>query len=538
MSDPRRLTPIGVGLLLLAAGAAAHAANDHDAWAVRFFPQAREWAAFDALPAFDVRDPRRAAALRDAHAAARIREEDGGAPAPVERRFEELDPASFRVIDLDRDGTDDVVYSGPAPWREGHTTLVWYGSAAGFRAGGKDVLSHASNILALRIRPGAEPGLVSVRVGCCAAPEDEYLAGNFFNPYRDGTVVVPKDLAPPAEAADRTRATFTNAGETVLRREPAVSDAYDEDASAFLDAAVFGNVLAKYLRGARGEVVATQRDGAGREWVLVVMSRDSAPLRHHEPYAATAGWVLAGVDFRRVAPPFAPDRFPAGSFTVTSAEYAHGDVVVRVRQARPAGRPVLTKVFCSVSLEVRHRESGRETWRLEQDIEPVGGSYGLFVPDDQPLAGRWLVVKEGDYDGRLFVVARDGAVQDLPGGPLLVDRSLGVLFSESSGASESPGYVALDLRTGRVLDEGRDWAVCGWYRKDGTIVAQPCGEGDTGPAKDVAYVWDARQRRMAKRAVRPSFFDGAAPVPYDFDPRGFADCVSPTSSRPRRQDGH
>ncbi len=522
-----------------AAGAAAAAdagdvtADGYDAWALLLFPQARGWTAFGALPTYDVRDPRLAAPLRDAYAAADPAESDGCAPALAERLFDAPDPAFFRVIDLDADGTRDVVYSGPAGCREGNDTIVWRGTAEGFRLSERDLAS-AENVLALRIRPGAEPGLVSVSVGCCADPEDRYSAGNFFNPYHDGSVTILKDLVAPADGADRTRASFTNDGETVLRREPAVVDAYDKDASGFMDAAVFGNILAKYLAEAHGEVVATQRDGAGREWAFCLMSRNSAPLRYHSPYSATAGWVLADETFSRTAPPFAPDRFPAGTFQVTSADYRVGDVAVRIRQARPtAKQPGPDVPSCSVSLFVRYPETGQQAWSFERDVEPLGWSFGLFVPEVQPIPDTLLVLKAFDYDARLFVIGGDGRVQDLPGGFLVVDRAHDVLFSQhvTDGGS---GYVALDLRTGRVLEERLDVPVCGWYRKGRDTFLLPYAESEQTDTcrQDVAYVWHARTRRMVPRAIGPAFLKGAAPLPYDVDPRRLADCTSPTRPAP------
>ena len=46
------------------------------------------------------------------------------------------------------------------------------------------------------------------------------------------------------------------------------------------------------------------------------------------------------------------------------------------------------------------------------DIEPVGFSYGLFVPKRQPVPSYFVALKEGDYDGRLL----------LPGGFYFVTR--------------------------------------------------------------------------------------------------------------------
>jgi hypothetical protein len=43
-----------------------------------------------------------------------------------------------------------------------------------------------------------------------------------------------------------------------------------------------------------------------------------------------------------------------------------------------------------------------------RDINPGGSSFGLFLPKQQPSSDDFVAVKEGDYDGRLLLVDKDG----------------------------------------------------------------------------------------------------------------------------------
>jgi hypothetical protein len=83
-----------------------------------------------------------------------------------------------------------------------------------------------------------------------------------------------------------------NESETVLRIAPDIDDKYDDSASRLEDRAVFGNVIAKYVGGAKGRVLFSQKDKDRRLWGYVVLSPESNILRYHIGYPVNAGWVL------------------------------------------------------------------------------------------------------------------------------------------------------------------------------------------------------------------------------------------------------
>jgi len=65
---------------------------------------------------------------------------------------------------------------------------------------------------------------------------------------------------------------------------------------------------------------------------------------------------------------------------------------------------------CRAWLEVR--QGGRVLHQAYfDDIDAVGDDYGIFLPEHQPLADYFLAFKAGDYDPRLLLVGKDGALR-------------------------------------------------------------------------------------------------------------------------------
>ena len=89
------------------------------------------------------------------------------------------------------------------------------------------------------------------------------------------------------------------------------------------------------------------------------------------------------------------------------------------------------------------------------DIEPVGFSFGIFVPKRQPLEGYFIAVKEGDYDGRLLLVGKNGTVTDFPGGFYFVTADKRFLVGEY--ATDGSPLVVMDVeRHTAVIDGTKD----------------------------------------------------------------------------------
>jgi hypothetical protein len=86
-------------------------------------------------------------------------------------------------------------------------------------------------------------------------------------------------------------------------------------------------------------------------------------------------------------------------------------------------------------------------------------------PRTAASADFFVAVKDGDYDGRLFVVSKDGEVADLIGGSYFITADHEFLVSEYS--SDLHAIVVFDLGENRKVLESRNIAeIDTWYRDD------------------------------------------------------------------------
>jgi hypothetical protein len=79
-----------------------------------------------------------------------------------------------------------------------------------------------------------------------------------------------------------------------LREQPVIDDKYDEQESDFEQKPVYGNALAEFNKGSKGEAIAEKPDETGRVWWFVIMDPD-AKAEYNRFYgdqkASKAGWM-------------------------------------------------------------------------------------------------------------------------------------------------------------------------------------------------------------------------------------------------------
>ena len=102
----------------------------------------------------------------------------------IERALNDREISSFRVLDVNSDGFDDVIYSGSAQCAEGNATLIWLGSDSGYSVA-KSGLWHG---LALKILQSKMPRFSFATVGCCGDLIDEYYLGSMDSFKRIGAI--------------------------------------------------------------------------------------------------------------------------------------------------------------------------------------------------------------------------------------------------------------------------------------------------------------------------------------------------------------
>ena len=240
------------------------------------------------------------------------------------------------------------------------------------------------------------------------------------------------------------------------------------------------------------------------------------------------------------APPFAgaqkvqafnPKDYPAGTFQVTENHYTHGQVTVRVLQAKKATPDASSPHACRAWFEVKKED--RLLKRLYyDDIEAVGFSYGIFVPKRQPLPDYFVAVKEGDYDGRLLLVAKNGTLANLPGGFYFLTTDQRFVVGEH--ATDSSELVVIDVVRRQVVIDGSKSReippVENWYQDGaGYFFTEPDASDQAFPPREkqgFVYRLDLEHHRVVKAAITSRELAAARKIAYDFDPLRKENCTS------------
>lgn len=245
------------------------------------------------------------------------------------------------------------------------------------------------------------------------------------------------------------------------------------------------------------------------------------------PFGAVCGDEPAG--YR----PFDRAEYGAGDFDVTSHTYSHGKIKVKLIQAKRLGpRSGEPPSACRAWLEV-YAGKTRVWERYFDDMSPAGFSYGLSVPEKQPSPDYFAVVKNGDLDGRLFLIDRKGMVTELPGGFYFVSFDRRYLYSEYSGDIQE--VVVFDLLFGKIVLDTTTadtsllpGDIYDWYhdgRKYYFSIVKPdaVGKGLVQEERRTVYAVQLNPPGIARVTAD---FSRLHHKKWDFDPRVFKDCCS------------
>jgi|SRR5271157_91706 len=225
---------------------------------------------------------------------------------------------------------------------------------------------------------------------------------------------------------------------------------------------------------------------------------------------------------------FNPADYPRSEFQVTQTTHAFGAVKIRIIHAKRRKEIMTPPSFCRAWVEVTRGDTLVRRI-FYNDFEPVGYSYGVFVPAKQPSPDYFVLVKEGDYDGHLLLVNGSGNVTDTLGGRFFVTADRRFLVSEYS--SDLAGLAVFDLTQGRLILHSTDVAYAqNWYRdQQGYFFTESEWSANSGEPHErlgVAYGLDLKRGKIVESSLSSLRLKSASPVKYDFDPRQYSDCVS------------
>ena len=228
--------------------------------------------------------------------------------------------------------------------------------------------------------------------------------------------------------------------------------------------------------------------------------------------------------------PFIFEQYNRDDYKISQGHFRNGDIAIEVIEAKK-----ISKIYkkpphaCRAWLYVM---KGKQIifQRYFNDIDPVGFSYGLFVPKVQLPFPYFSVVKNGDYDGRLFIVHKDGEIFDLIGGFYFLSENRRYIFSHY--ASDSSGLAVFDLKERRVVFSSVELPAHQhqWYILKGTyyFTAPECPASSGIPTEkvDVAYFYNLRSHKIIKKKITKQEVEASKPVVYEFDPRSCEDCIA------------
>lgn len=227
--------------------------------------------------------------------------------------------------------------------------------------------------------------------------------------------------------------------------------------------------------------------------------------------------------------PFIKKEYDINKFEVSSASLRYGDITLEVhdvkRKENSGKEPIY---FCRAWINVMNGDKSIFR-KYYDDIEPLGFSYGIIVPKIQPPAPYIAVVKNGDYDGRLFLVNyKNLKVVDLMGGLYFITKDKRYLFSEY--ATDGNGLEIFDLNNGVVIYSTKELPceIMGWYEKDGKyIFTAPIGTPTEKVPPDgtlLVYSFDFHTYTFKEEFITEAELTSYKRLSYDYDPTKQEDC--------------
>ncbi len=205
-------------------------------------------------------------------------------------------------------------------------------------------------------------------------------------------------------------------------------------------------------------------------------------------------------------------------FTITSKQYSHGDITIRLTQVLNISS--YSPFICRAWLNIEQKGRIIRQYYLNS-IEPVGSYFGIFVPNALPTNNYFAVVKHGDYDGRLILIDKSGKMSQYMAGSYLVTKKKDYLFSEYY--SDMTGIEVVDLHNGRSVFQSNDLpSITKWYCNNTNDNEKYFFTSDD--VVDSIYVFNNKSKLFYSQPIDSLVIKQSVVIKYDFVPPNEFSC--------------
>ena len=212
--------------------------------------------------------------------------------------------------------------------------------------------------------------------------------------------------------------------------------------------------------------------------------------------------------------------YPGPNFVTTEQQYLHGNCLIRIIHVKNLSESSVP-TYCRAWLNVEFNNKIIHQIYLD-DIEPVGAQYGLFVPRNQPNKEFFTIVKFGDYDGKLYLVDKEGNINDFWGGAYFITIDKKFMISEHH--SDLHEIEVIDLMNGKSffrcseqIPDPLQW----YYYKTG-LRTEYFFVSSEHP--DLMYVCDFVKKRIRIKFLINNVLSMSTKIKYDFELPQENDC--------------
>lgn len=222
----------------------------------------------------------------------------------------------------------------------------------------------------------------------------------------------------------------------------------------------------------------------------------------------------------------APKPFNASDYPASQVSSFHkqlGKVAIDAKQVKRPDEKLSNPRYCRAWIWLA-KEGKQVTCEYFDDMNPLGGSNGLFAPNAILPAGYDCFVKLGDYDGRLVLINDAGKHWNLGGGTFFVSKDKNHLFSIHETETKT-GVSVFDLKKGTLVlaeDEKSKEVppiMDKWYF-DGSSYFFTTKNADGSQPKGndrTVYAFDEKTSKLVKKTMNSAKISAAQAIAYDFD---------------------